>query len=74
MGEFTTIQITKKLKEKLDQLKVSKRDTYNQVIEDLVEDTFELSDKALKDLTEALEDVKHGRVVSHEEIKKELGI
>ncbi|MHA1453001.1 MAG: DUF7557 family protein [Promethearchaeota archaeon] len=74
MGEFTTIQIKKKLKKKLDQLKVSKRDTYNQVIEDLVEDTFELSEQAKNDLQEAVEDVKQGRVISHEDVKKELGI
>ena len=74
MGEYTTIQISKKLKKQLDKLKMSKRDTYNQVIEDLVEDTFELNDKALEDLHEALEDVKNSRVVSHENLKKELGI
>ena len=74
MGEFTTIQITKKLKKDLDLLKISKRDTYNQVIEDLVEDTLELSGRALKDIQEALEDVKHGRVFTHDEVKKELGI
>ncbi|MHA1111583.1 MAG: DUF7557 family protein [Promethearchaeota archaeon] len=74
MGEFTTIQIKKKLKKKLDQLKVSKRDTYNQVIEDLVEDTFELTEQAKNDLQEAVEDVKQGRVISHEDVKKELGI
>ena len=72
MGEFTTIQITKKLKKDLDLLKISKRDTYNQVIEDLVEDTLELSGRALKDIQEALEDVKHGRVFTHDEVKKEL--
>lgn len=74
MGEFTTIQITKKVKQYLDQLKVSKRDTYNQIIEDLIEDTLGLSDQALQDIQEALEDVKKGQLISHDEVKKQLGI
>ena len=74
MSNYTTIRITKKLKRDLDKLKVSKRDTYNQVIENLVEDTYELSDQAKKDLAEALDDIKNGRIVSHEQVKKELGL
>ena len=74
MSDYTTIRITKKLKKDLDNLKMSERDTYNQVIENLIEDMYELSDQAKKDLAEALEDVKNGRTVTHEQLKKELGL
>ena len=74
MSDFTTIQVSKKVKKELDKLKFSKRDTYNQVIEELIEDTLELSDQAKKDIKEALEDIKKGRVYTQEEIEKEFGI
>lgn len=37
-------------------------------------DTKELSPLTLKDLKEAEEDVKAARVISHEKLKRELGI
>ena len=66
----TTIQISKELKQELDQRKISNRETYEEVIWDLVEDTLELSEQTKKDLKEAMEDVKAGRVYTMEEIKK----
>ncbi len=74
MSDYTTIRITKKLKQELDRLKVSSRETYNQIIEDLVEDTYELSEQTKKELEEALKDIKNGRVHTQEEIEKEFGI
>lgn len=74
MSDYTTIRITKKLKEDLNRLKISERDTYQQVIENLVEDTLELSEQAKKDIAEALDDIKNGRVYTQEEIEKEFGV
>jgi predicted transcriptional regulator len=68
------IQISQDLKKELDQRKFSKNDTYEEVIWDLVEDTMELSEETKKNIKEALEDVKAGRIYTLEEVKKEFGL
>ena len=70
---MTTIQVSKKTKESLEKMKISTRDSYNDVIEQLIEDSQELSDHAIKDLEEALDDEKKGRVISHAEVGKRMG-
>jgi len=72
MSDMTTIQVSKKIKEMLEKLKISSRDSYNDVIEQLIEDSLELSEEATKDIEAALEDVKQGRVISHEEVKRRM--
>lgn len=74
MADTTTIQINRETKERLDGLRVSNRDTYNDIIENLIEDSMELSDAAMKDIEDALEDIKQGRVYSLDDVKKSLGI
>lgn len=74
MADTTTIQIDKKTKKKLDAMKISSRDTYNDVIEQLIEDSLELSEETKKDIQKALEDYEKGRVSTLDEVKKELGL
>ncbi len=74
MSNNTTIQLSTETKAKLDKMRVSKRDTYNDIIENLIEDSMELSEEAKKDIEEAMEDYKQGRVYSMDEVKKDLGI
>ena len=81
MSNVTTIQIPKDLKKDLDLFKEHKRETYADVILKLVlrvkedeEAELELSNKTLKGIAEAREDVRKGRVYSTEQIEKELGI
>jgi predicted transcriptional regulator len=74
MSNNTTIQLSTETKAKLDKMRVSKRDTYNDIIENLIEDSMELSEEAKKDIEEALEDYKQGRVYSMADVKKDLGI
>lgn len=70
----TTIQISDELKNLLSKRKLYDKETYEDVIWDLVEDSMELSEQALKNIKEAEDDIRHGRVYSHDEIKKELGL
>ncbi|MHA1583947.1 MAG: DUF7557 family protein [Promethearchaeota archaeon] len=58
MGENTTIQIKKDTKLKLDSLKMSKRDTYNDVIENILEDSLELNDATMRDIQVAIDEYK----------------
>ncbi|MHA1730197.1 MAG: DUF7557 family protein [Promethearchaeota archaeon] len=73
MGNVTTIQLSIETKKKLDKLKMSKRETYNDIIENLIEDSLELNEETLKDLKKAIEEVKRGNVHSLEKVKSEMG-
>lgn len=70
----TTIQISEDLQEALKTRKLYEKETYEEVIWDLLEDTMELSEETKKDIIKAEEDIKAGRTISLEEIKKKLGI
>ncbi|MAF50659.1 MAG: hypothetical protein CMH64_01075 [Nanoarchaeota archaeon] len=69
----TTIQISNDLQEALSKRKLFDRETYEEVIWDLIEDTSELSKETKKDIEEAEKDIKEGKVHTLEEVKKELG-
>lgn len=71
---YTTIQISTELKKLLEKMKLYERETYDAVIERLVEDELELSEETKKEIEAALKEVKAGRYVTHEEAKKKLGI
>lgn len=70
----TTIQISEELKEELNKRKMFKRDTYEGVIWDLLEDTMELSDETKKNIAQAEKEIKEGKVTPFEEIEKRLGL
>lgn len=70
----TTIQISEELQSKLTSRKMFDRETYEEIIWDLLEDTMELSKETKKDIVEAREDVKKGRIFTLDQIKKEAGL
>ncbi len=74
----TTIQLEEKTRDKLTQLRNYPEETYNQVIVRLInlsEDEMEILDEGtLKDIEEAIKDIKAGRTYTHEEMKKRLGL
>ena len=70
----TTIQISKGLLEKLKSMKLSEKESYENLIWDLVEDRMELSEETKKSIARAEEDIKKGRVHKWEDVKKELNI
>ena len=72
--ENTTIQISHALKEKLEERKLFARESYEEIISDLLEDTLELSEETKRDIKEAEEDIRKGRIHRWEDIKKELKI
>ena len=73
MGK-TTIQISTELKDALNKMKIFKNESYEEIIWDLIDDRKELSDETKKNIAEAEEDIKAGRIISHEQLKKELGL
>ena len=70
----TTLQISQELKEKLSFRKMSAKDSYEDIIWDLLEDTMELSKETKRRIKIAEADIKAGRIHTLEEVKKEIGI
>ena len=66
----TTIQISDSVKRVLDKMKIFQRETYNEVIENMIEDNLELNQKTKDEIEEARKQIKAGKVVSHEEVKR----
>lgn len=69
----TTIQVKEDVKETLDGMKIFRRETYNDVLERLIEDLKELNDETRKEINAALKEIKEGKYVTHEALKKEMG-
>ena len=70
----TTIQISKNLLEKLKLMKMHEKESYENLIWDLIEDRMELSEETKREIEEAREQYKRGETISHEEVKKRLGL
>ena len=70
----TTIQISKSLLEELKSRKSYSKESYEDIIWDLLEDTMELSEETLADIKIAEKEISEGKVYTHEEVKKELGL
>jgi predicted transcriptional regulator len=70
----TTIQVSRELLEKLAIMKMHEKESYESIIWDLIEDRASFSEQTKKNIAEAEEDIKRGRVHKWEDIVKELKI
>ncbi len=70
----TTIQISNNIKTTLEKMKMFERETYNDVIERMIEDGLELNERTKKEIEEARKRIKAGKFLTHEEVKKRLGL
>lgn len=70
----TTIQISKELLEKLQMMKMHVKESYEDIIWDLIEDRMEFSEETKKNIAEAEKDFKEGNFHKWEDVKRELGI
>ena len=71
----TTIQVSKELLNKLQLMKMHSKESYEDIIWDLLEDRMELSKETKKSIGEYERNVKKGKVKfkTLEQVKKELG-
>ncbi len=70
-----TVKIDAELRDQLNAPKVHPRESYNEVIGRLVDmaiDEEPLSEEAIRDLEQSLEDLRAGRVYTLEEVMAEL--
>ena len=70
----TTIQISREVKERLEAMKISPSETYEDVIMDLIESVTELSEETKRALRMAEKDVEEGKIHTLDRVKKELGL
>jgi predicted transcriptional regulator len=70
----TTIQVSEELVNTLKTRKQYDKESYEEVIWDLVEDTMELNEETKKEIEQARADIKSGKFYTHEQVKKKLGL
>ena len=70
----TTIQLSEDLKKELTQRKLFDKETYEEVIWDLIEDSLELSEETKKNIKISLKQIKEGKYKTLEQIEKEQGL
>ena len=69
----TTIQISDEMKDHLNELKLHPRETYNDVLERILEDMRELDEKTRKAIEKRIKEIDDGDFLTHDEVGKELG-
>ena len=70
----TTIQISKRLQKELLKRKFFDKETYEEVIWDMIEDNEELNAQTKKELAESRAEIKAGKIHTLGKVKKELGL
>jgi predicted transcriptional regulator len=70
----TTIQISNDLQQELNKMKLFDRETYEEVIWNVIEDSKELSEETKKEIVEAREEYAKGEFVTLSDLEKEYGI
>ena len=66
----TTIQISDDVKVTLDKMKIYNRETYNEIIERMIEDDLDLNEKTKKKIQEARKRVAAGKFLTQEQVEK----
>jgi predicted CopG family antitoxin len=77
MQAATSIYIREDLKDQLNSLKQHPKESYNDVIERLVNlavDEVPLSEDAINGIEEALLEIRRGQLISESEIMKKYGV
>ncbi|MCE5297666.1 MAG: hypothetical protein LLF84_01780 [Methanoregulaceae archaeon] len=71
------LRISTDNRRRLDALKSHPRESYNDVIGRLLDQTYDtepLTAEELNAIEESVRDIREGRIYSHEQVKKELGL
>jgi len=70
----TTIQISNNLQGELSKRKLFDRETYEEVIWNLMEDTMELNEQTKKEIGQSRAEIRNNKYVKLDEAKKRLGV
>jgi len=74
MADTTTVQIRRDVKVRLDAMKLHSRESYNDVLERILEDLEDINPKAMARYDEILKEVRAGKYKTHEQVKREWGL
>ena len=69
----TTIQLSHEMKKMLEGMKLHPRETYEEVLERLLEDLRELNEHTKKEIDQAIREIKAGKYRTHRQLKDEMG-
>ena len=69
----TTIQLSQEMKKMLEGMKLHPRETYEEVLERLLEDLRELNEHTKKEIEQAMREIKAGKYRTHGQLKDEMG-
>ena len=70
----TTIQISQDLQQELNKMKLFARETYEEVIWNVIEDSKELSAQTKKEILDARKEIADGKLVTLSELKRKYKI
>ncbi len=70
----TTIQISEELRKQLQERKLYEKESYEEVIRDLIEDTLELNEQTKKEMAQSRAEIKAGKFLTLEQVKKKYGL
>ncbi|MBI2451792.1 hypothetical protein HYV50_01795 [Candidatus Pacearchaeota archaeon] len=69
----TTIQVSNELLERLRNMKVYSKESYENIIWDLVEDRLEFSEATKKNIEQSKKEIKEKKTISLENLKRKMG-
>jgi predicted transcriptional regulator len=75
--ETTTIEIARSDRDRLNRLRLYPREPYRSIVRRLLEqgeDTEPLSPETIAEIQASLDEIKRGEFVTHEVLKRDLGI
>lgn len=70
----SSIQVSKDLKDALEKQKFTNKETYEEVIWDLLEDRALLSEQTQQNIAQAEKDIRAGKTISLTALKKKYGM
>ena len=70
----STIQVSKVLMKALQARKMYDKESYEEIIWDLLEDSMELSAETKRVIKRSRKEIAEGKFYTHEQVKKELGL
>lgn len=69
---YTTIKVSEKMRTKLEKMKLSDSESYEDVIEDLIEDRLALNKEFVETIEQRRSEIKKGKFVTLGQLKKEM--
>jgi predicted CopG family antitoxin len=70
----TTIQLTTEVKHALETMKIHPRETFNDVLERLVEDVHELDKQTLVEVEKARAEIRAGKYLTQDQVRQAMGL